>query len=341
MPPDTNNLSKTLTTEDDRILDLALRLASLEEYIGQERVKQNLAILMAAAQQRQEPLEHILIHGPSGLGKTTLALIIAQQMGSNLKITSGAALEKAGDLGSILTGLNDGDFLFIDEVHRLNHSVEEMLYPAMENFKLDIVIGKGNTAKTLQIQIPRFTLIAATTKIAALSNPFRSRFGVNYKLDFYQSDEIEKIVDRSAKLLGIPAQPEAIKTIAASARFTPRIANRLLKRVRDYAQVKNQPLDRTLSNEALTLLDIDQLGLEAVDRRILEIIIDKFSGGPVGLKTVAAMIGEDEDTIADVHEPYLLRLGFITRTSRGRMATSDGAKHIGRELKTETTRPLF
>jgi len=318
------------SSADEQVLDLALRPTSLAEYIGQAKVKQNLNILIGAARKRNEPLEHILIHGPSGLGKTTLAHIIAKQMGVGLKMTSGSALEKAGDLGSILTGLGEGDCLFIDEVHRLNRAVEEMLYPAMEDFKLDIVIGKGNSAKTLQIELPRFTLIAATTKIAMLASPFRSRFGVNYKLDFYEPDEMQAIVARSANLLGIKSEPVALRAIADSARFTPRIANRLLKRVRDYAQMESaETISADLARKALALLEIDSLGLEATDRRILEIIAAKFAGGPVGLKTVAAMIGEDEDTIADVHEPYLLRIGFLARTSRGRVITSDGAKHVG------------
>jgi holliday junction DNA helicase RuvB len=320
---------------DDKVLDLALRPSSFGEYIGQENVKENLAILVSAAKKRKEPLEHILIHGPSGLGKTTLAYIIAKEFGAGIRITSGAALEKAGDIGSILTGLSDGDFLFIDEVHRLNKTVEETLYPAMENYNLDIIIGKGTSAKTLQISLPQFTLIAATTRISLLSNPFRSRFGAHYKLDFYNQAEIEKIVTRSAKLLKIKAHPEAIAKIAASSRFTPRIANRLLKRVRDYSQVKNSDtLTPALAEEALTLLGIDSFGLEDTDRKILSIISKNFNGGPVGLKSIAAAIAEEEDTIEDVYEPYLMRLGFIARTSRGRMITDLGVKHLGLESDT-------
>lgn len=319
---------------DDKVLDLALRPISFEEYVGQENIKKNLAILVGAAKKRKEPLEHILIHGPSGLGKTTLAYIIAKEFGSGIRITSGAALEKAGDIGSILTGLGTGDFLFIDEVHRLNKTVEETLYPAMENFNLDIIIGKGTSAKTLQVKLPRFTLIAATTRISLLSNPFRSRFGVHYKLDFYNQGEIEKIINRSAKLLKISVEPMAATKIATSSRFTPRIANRLLKRVRDYVQIKNaSKITEPLATEALELLGVDELGLEATDRKILNIIYTNFKGGPVGLKSIAAAIAEEEETIEDVYEPYLMQLGFIARTSRGRMITDLAVEHMGLKAK--------
>ncbi len=319
--------------EDEKILDLALRPTVFADYIGQEKVKKNLAILIGAAKKRKDALEHILIHGPSGLGKTTLAYIISRQMGSSLRITSGTALEKAGDLGSILTGLNEGDFLFIDEAHRLNKSVEETLYPAMENYKLDIVIGKGNSAKTLQVDLPRFTLIAATTRISLLSNPFRSRFGANYRLEFYQPQDIEQILTRSAKLLNITVHPEALRVIAAASRFTPRTANRLLKRVRDCAQVQNKDyISLEIAKEALDLLEIDALGLEATDKKILTTIAKNFEGGPVGLKTVAAAIGEDDGTIEDVYEPYLMQIGFLARTTRGRVITKEGAAHLGLKL---------
>lgn len=329
----TKNIAKKvpeIVENEDIVLDLALRPSSFSEYIGQKNVKENLSILVAAAKKRGEPLEHILIHGPSGLGKTTLAYIIAKEFGAGIRITSGAALEKAGDIGSILTGLSDGDFLFIDEVHRLNKNVEETLYPAMENYNLDIIIGKGASAKTLQVSLPRFTLIAATTRISLLSNPFRSRFGVHYKLDFYNQEEIEKILLRSAKLLKIKTHPEAIAKIASSSRFTPRIANRLLKRVRDYAQVKNsEELTPRLASDALSLLGIDDLGLEDTDRKILLTISENFNGGPVGLKSIAAAIAEEESTIEDVYEPYLMRLGFLARTSKGRIITDSAIKHLG------------
>ncbi|MBI2063555.1 MAG: Holliday junction branch migration DNA helicase RuvB [Candidatus Yanofskybacteria bacterium] len=325
--------SKKLTApqdQDDQVLDLALRPSRFDEYVGQENIKENLAILIGAAKKRKESLEHILIHGPSGLGKTTLAYLVAKEFGAGIRITSGAALEKAGDIGSILTGLSDGDFLFIDEVHRLNKTVEETLYPAMENYCLDIIIGKGTSAKTLQVKLPRFTLIAATTRISLLSNPFRSRFGAHYKLDFYNKDEIEKILRRSAKLLKIEADKDAISKIAAASRFTPRIANRLLKRVRDYTQVQNSSvLTGTFAIKALDLLGIDEIGLDATDCKILTLISKNFNGGPAGLKSIAAAIAEEEDTIEDVYEPYLMQIGFLARTSRGRMLTDLAAKHLG------------
>ncbi|OGN27946.1 MAG: Holliday junction DNA helicase RuvB [Candidatus Yanofskybacteria bacterium RIFCSPLOWO2_01_FULL_49_25] len=315
---------------DDTDLDLALRPGRFDDYIGQEQIKKNLAILVGAAKKRKEPLEHILIHGPSGLGKTTLAYIVAKEFGAGIRITSGTALEKAGDIGSILTGLSDGDFLFIDEVHRLNKSVEETLYPAMENYQLDIIIGKGASAKTLQLKLPRFTLIAATTRISLLTNPFRSRFGVQYKLDFYTADEIKEILRRSAKLLNIKTTDAALDIIAKSSRFTPRIANRLLKRVRDYAQVKNHAtISEAPATEALAMLGIDALGLEDTDRKILKVIAEQFNGGPAGLKSIAASIGEEEETVEEVYEPYLMRLGFLTRTARGRLVTDLALQHLG------------
>lgn len=319
---------------EDKVLDLALRPTTFNEYVGQEKTKRNLKILIAASKKRSEPLEHILLHGPSGLGKTTLAYLIAKDFGSGIRITSGAALQKAGDIGSILTGLSDGDFLFIDEVHRLNKSIEETLYPAMENYKLDIIIGKGNSAKTLQINLPKFTLIAATTRISLLSNPFRSRFGVQHRLDFYTQEEIEQILARSAKMLGINARPEAMEIVAKSSRFTPRIANRLLKRVRDYAEVDGKNvIDSKSASAALKLLDIDEIGLEQTDRQILLAIASNFNGGPVGLKSIAAAVSEEEDTIEDVYEPYLMQIGFIARTGRGRVITDAGSRHIGMKGK--------
>ncbi len=315
---------------DDQILDQALRPRGFDEYVGQAKIKQNLGIMIGAAKKRKETVEHLLLHGPSGLGKTTLAYLIAKELGTNIKITSGTALEKAGDVGSILTGLSDGDVLFIDEVHRLNKAVEEIIYPAMENFKLDIIIGKGTSAKTLQIDLPRFTLIAATTKISMLSSPFRSRFGVNFRLDFYNHEDIEKIIARSANLLNIDIKPDAIKAIASASRFTPRIANRLLKRVRDYAQMGDYPtISAKEAQEALQMLDIDKMGLEETDRKILATITKTFDGGPVGLKAVAAAISEEENTIEDVYEPYLIQIGFLARTPKGRVITREGKKHLG------------
>lgn len=319
---------------EDQLLDQALRPKTFDEYIGQNKIKENLKVVIGAAKKRKEPIEHLLLHGPSGLGKTTLAYLIAKELGASIKITSGTALEKAGDVGSILTGLNDGDVLFIDEVHRLNKMVEEVIYPAMENFKLDIVIGKGNSAKTLQIDLPRFTLIAATTKISLLSAPFRSRFGVSFRLDFYKDEDIEKIISRSADLLSIKINKPAIKIVAASSRFTPRVANRLLKRVRDYAQMKDLDyINETLASESLKMLEIDHKGLEETDRKILLAIAEKFDGGPVGLKSIAAAISEEEGTIEDVYEPYLMQMGFLSRTPKGRIITSNGYKHIGLSAK--------
>lgn len=317
-------------TFDDQVLDQALRPRNFDEYVGQAKIKDNLRILLGAAKKRNETMEHLLLHGPSGLGKTTLAYLIAKEFGSNLKITSGTALEKAGDVGSILTGLGDGDILFIDEVHRLNKAVEEVIYPAMENFKLDIIIGKGSSAKTLQIDLPRFTLIAATTRISMLSSPFRSRFGVNFRLDFYGQDDIERIIKRSAKLLGVSMEAGAIMAVAKASRFTPRIANRLLKRVRDYAQMSDQEIvSAKTAEETLKMLEIDDRGLEETDRKILRTIAETFDSGPVGLKAVAASISEEENTIADVYEPYLIQIGFLARTPKGRVITREGKKHLG------------
>ncbi len=314
---------------DDQLLDQALRPKTFEEYIGQEKIKANLKVMIGAAKKRNEPIEHLLLHGPSGLGKTTLSYLIAKELGASIKITSGTALEKAGDVGSILTGLQDGDVLFIDEVHRLNKSVEEVIYPAMENFNLDIVIGKGNSAKTLQIGLPRFTLIAATTKISLLSAPFRSRFGVSFRLDFYNEEEISKIISRSAKLLGIEVESEAVRAIARSSRYTPRVANRLLKRVRDFAQMNDTlMITPVLAQQCLKMLEVDDKGLEDTDRKILLTIAEKFAGGPVGLKTIAAAISEEEATVEDVYEPYLMQLGLLARTSKGRVLTPFGYKHI-------------
>lgn len=328
------NVNKTnttpKTTPDDQVLDNALRPGTFSEYVGQDKIKENLRIVIGAAKKRNEPIEHLLFHGPSGLGKTTLAYLVAKELGASIRITSGTALEKAGDIGSILTSLNDGDIIFIDEVHRLNKAVEEVIYPAMENFKLDIVIGKGNSAKTLQIDLPRFTLIAATTKISMLSSPFRSRFGANFRLDFYNQKNIEEIITRSAKLLGVNIEAEAAKEISIASRFTPRVANRLLKRVRDFSQMNGKEIvSKDIAKKALKMLEIDDKGLEETDRKILLTIINNFDGGPVGLKSVAASIPEEESTIEDVYEPYLMQMGFLARTPKGRIVTSRGFEHMG------------
>ena len=314
----------------DAILDQALRPQRWDEFVGQNQVKDNLKILIAAAQKRAEPIEHVLLYGPSGLGKTSLAHLIARELNTNIRITSGPAIERVGDLASILTNLLPGDILFIDEAHRMNKLIEEVLYPAMESRTLDIIIGKGPSARTIQLELPPFTLIAATTRIGMLSGPLRSRFGVTFRLDFYAPADIERILERSCGLLGIAADQDAIAVTAASSRATPRVANRLLKRVRDYATVHGSGrITADDARSALHLLEIDGLGLEPTDRRILETIVRTFDGGPVGLSALAAATAEEEDTIEEVYEPYLMQLGFLERTSRGRVATRLAYGHLG------------
>ncbi len=314
---------------EDKALDYTLRPQRWDEYIGQENAKENLKILLEAARRRKEPIEHILLYGPAGLGKTSLAYLIAKEMHTNIRATSGPAIERVGDLASILTNLMPGDVLFIDEAHRLNKLIEEVLYPAMESRSLDIIIGKGPSARTIQLELPPFTLIAATTRIGMLSGPLRSRFGATFRLDFYKQTDIEKILSRSARLLNITLEDKARGVIAESSRFTPRVANRLLKRVRDYAEVHGSGiLTLDTAQKALNLLQIDSLGLEPTDRRILETIMVKFGGGPVGVQTLAAAAAEEEETIEEVYEPYLLQLGFIERTPRGRLATRIAYQHL-------------
>lgn len=328
---------RIITTNEvngDKILDASLRPSSLGEYVGQAKIKENLGISIQAAQNRKEPLEHVLLYGAPGLGKTTLAHIIANEMGSNIRITSGPAIEKAGDLAAILTNLSEGDVLFIDEIHRLNRVIEEILYPAMEDYALDIIIGKGPSARTLRIDLPKFTIIGATTKTSLISAPLRDRFGMIYHLNFYEYDDIEKIVKRSAKILKVEIETDSQREIALRSRRTPRVANRLLKRVRDFCEVKGDGLvNGKICEGAFAMLEVDELGLDAVDRKILETIIDKFNGGPVGVNTLAAATGEDMDTIEDVYEPYLLQLGFLDRSQRGRMATDLAFRHLKRERK--------
>lgn len=323
------NIDEIEEIEEDKVLDKTLRPNQLPEYVGQDQIKENLQIFISAAKKRDEVLEHVLLYGPAGLGKTTLAHIVAKEMGTTVRATSGPAIERVGDLASILTNLNDGEVLFIDEIHRLNRVIEEVLYPAMEDFVFDIIIGKGPSARTVQLQLPKFTLIGATTRVGLLSSPFRSRFGATYRLDFYKNSDIEKIIERSANILRVDIDKKAIGVIAARSRQTPRVANRLLKRVRDYSEVKSDgKITRDTAEKALDVLEIDNQGLERMDRKILETIIKKFKGGPVGLHALAASIGEDQDTIADVYEPYLLQAGFIVRTPKGREVTNLVYEHL-------------
>jgi Holliday junction DNA helicase RuvB len=311
-------------------LDVSLRPRRLDEYIGQERVKENLCILIEAAQAREEALDHVLIYGPPGLGKTTLAHVVAHEMGVNIKVTAGPAIEKQGDLAAILTNLKQGDVLFIDEVHRLGRAVEEILYPAMEDFALDIVIGKGPGARSIRLKLPHFTIIGATTRLALMTAPLRARFGAVYRLDFYDGAAMRDIVERSARILGVAIDEGGVDEIARRARGTPRVANRLLKRVRDYAQVRaDGVITQAVAQDALLLLEVDPLGLDDIDRRVLHAIIEKFDGGPVGLETIGAALSEEPDTIMDVVEPYLLQLGFLDRTPRGRVATRRAYEHLG------------
>jgi Holliday junction DNA helicase RuvB len=327
---------------DDTKLDITLRPQDFSEYVGQEKTKKNLNILIKAAKKRREPIEHVLLYGPAGLGKTTLAHIIANEMGAQIRATSGPAIEKVGDLGSILTNLSDGDVLFIDEIHRLNKLIEEVLYPAMEDFKLDIIIGKGPSAKTLQLDLPRFTLIGATTRLGSISSPLRNRFGVTNRLDFYENEDIEKILHRSSRILEIPIDSAGAKSISRSSRRTPRVANRLLKRVRDFTQVENEEkITENLTRRALENLEIDELGLEPTDRHILATIIEKFAGGPVGIQTLAAATMEEIETIEDVYEPYLIQIGFLARTPRGRVATELAYKHLGIEYNKDEQNKLL
>ena len=310
----------------------SLRPRTLNEYIGQKKVKENLSIFIEAAKMRKEPLDHVLLHGPPGLGKTTLAGIIANEMGVNMRITSGPTIEKPGDLAALLTNLQENDILFVDEIHRLNRTVEEILYPAMEDYAIDIIIGKGPSANSIRLDLPKFTLIGATTRSGQLTAPLRDRFGVAMRLELYTPEELQLIVTRSAEILGIEIEPDGAREIAFRSRGTPRIANRLLRRVRDYAQVRaDGVITRVVADEALTRLEVDKQGLDALDRRMLRSIIEFYGGGPVGLETVAATINEEAITLEDVYEPYLLQQGFITRTPRGRCITKKAYDHLGIE----------
>ena len=319
-----------LSRQEDQNLEVSLRPKTWEEYVGQEKVKKNLRVIIDAAKQRAESPEHLLFYGGSGLGKTTLSYLVAKEMGVNIRTTSGPAIERAGDLAAILTNLSEGDVLFIDECHRLNKIIEEYLYPAMEDFHLNLIIGRGPMARTMEMPLPRFTLIGATTRLAMLSSPLRNRFGATFQLNFYEEKDIEEIIKRSARILGIDIEPAAVKIIAKCSRFTPRVANRLLKRVRDFAQVEGgNIITEQIAKKALCFLEVDEKGLEASDRKMLYNIIEKFQGGPVGLQALAATASEEEDTILDIYEPYLMQLGFIERTPKGRLATKLAYQHLG------------
>ena len=325
---------------EEQELENTLRPRDFTNYIGQERLKKNLKLAITAAKKRGEPLDHVLLYGPPGLGKTTMASVIANEMGAQIRVTSGPAIERGGDLASLLTNLQDGDILFIDEIHRLHRSVEEILYSAMEDFKLDIMLGKGPSAKSLRLDLPNFTIIGATTRTGALAAPLRDRFGMAHRLEFYKPEEIAQIIERSAKILGIKIKPQAAQQLAERARLTPRIANRLLRRVRDFADVNGDGIiDTEITTQALALLEVDDIGLDPVDRMLLLAIIDNYKGGPVGVDTLAALLAEERGSIEDTIEPYLMQVGLLERTARGRKVTDRAYKHLGKESDKNHNQP--
>ncbi|OGL66995.1 Holliday junction DNA helicase RuvB [Candidatus Uhrbacteria bacterium RIFCSPHIGHO2_01_FULL_63_20] len=337
-------IERDVQDEDDRLVssaeqaperefEVGLRPGTLDDFVGQQGVKENLRVLLEAAKGRNEPVEHVLLYGNPGLGKTTLAHVIAREMGGQIRVTSGPALERVGDLAAILSNLGRGDILFVDEIHRMNKTIEEVLYPAMEDYALDLVVGKGPTARTLRLALEKFTLIGATTRLSLLSSPLRDRFGATFHLNFYEQSDIATIIARSAKLLDVPTDEPAVRLLSERSRRTPRVANRLLRRVRDFAQVRAQgDITEPVAKDALIMLDVDEFGLDRVDRFILQTIVDKFQGGPVGLSTLAAATQEESDTLEEVHEPYLIQLGLLERTARGRMATGEAYRHLGRPV---------
>ncbi len=322
------------TNTDDNALDSALRPKNWHEYVGQEKIKENIRIIITAAKKRGQSPDHLLFYGNSGLGKTTLAYLVANEMDKSIRVTSGPAIERAGDLAAILTNLSEGDVLFLDEIHRINKTVEEYLYPAMEEYKLNLILGKGPMARTMELKLPHFTMIGATTRPGLLSSPLRNRFGATFQLNFYTPEDIEKIIERSSKILNVGIEPEAIKIIAKRSRFTPRVANRLFKRVRDFAEVKGKGfITKEIANDALDSLEVDKMGLDPSDRSILRALIEKFNGGPVGLQSLSAAAMEEEDSILDIYEPYLMQCGFIERTPKGRVASKLAYEHFGLKPK--------